>query len=255
MKKRVKTVKEYDEICSEKAEVYVFLPEKDMDCLVEYVQTLEKTLRKKEEAPATIQYKYSYEKKCSIPVVKIQKYVGELELKSGLRLQILPKIYFGGSEDRTKQIYLEMLKNTYRLKEKAMNQISLGTGDMELFEAYIRMYLDEAQMLVKRGLRSAYEEKTDNLRCFRGKLQVAGHIRRNIAHKERFYVTYEEFTKNRPENRLIKATLKKLQKVTTDEQNKQDARELLLFFDGIQESMDYPQDLARIRIEIGRAHV
>lgn len=59
-----------------------------------------------------------------------------------------------------------------------------------------------------------------------------GHIRRNIAHKERFYVTYEEFTKNRPENRLIKATLKKLQKVTTDEQNKQDARELLLFLTG-----------------------
>ena len=116
MKKRVKTVKEYDEICSEKAEVYVFLPEKDMDCLVEYVQTLEKTLRKKEEAPATIQYKYSYEKKCSIPVAKIQKYVGELELKSGLRLQILPKIYFGGSEDLTKHIYFELLKNFYSLK-------------------------------------------------------------------------------------------------------------------------------------------
>ena len=46
MKKRVKTVKEYDEICSEKAEGYVFLPEKDMDCLVEYVQTLGKTLKK-----------------------------------------------------------------------------------------------------------------------------------------------------------------------------------------------------------------
>lgn len=249
MKKRVKTVKEYDEICCEKAKGYVFLPEKDMDCLVEYVQTLGKTLRKKEEAPATIQYKYSYEKRRSIPVVKIQKYVGELELKSGLRLQILPKIYFGGSEDRTKQIYLEMLKSTYRLKEKAMNQISLGTGDMELFEVYIRMYLDEAQMLVKRGLRSAYEEKTDNLGCFRGKLQVAGHIRRNIAHKERFYVTYEEFTKNRAENRLIKTTLKKLQKVTVNERNKQDARELLLFFDGIQESVDYRQDLARIRID------
>ena len=247
MKKRVKTVKEYDEICSEKAEGYVFLPEKDMDCLVEYVQTLGKTLKKDEKAPATIQYKYSYEKKCSIPVVKIQKYVGEL--KSGLRLQILPKIYFGGSEDRTKQIYLEMLKSTYRLTEKAINQISLGMGDMELFEAYIRMYLDEAQMLVKRGLRSAYEEKTDNLRCFRGKLQVSGHIRRNIAHKERFYVTYEEFTKNRPENRLIKTTLKKLQKVTTDGKNKQDARELLLFFDGIQESVDYRQDFAQIRID------
>ena len=44
-----------------------------------------------------------------------------------------------------------MLKSTYRLTEKAMNQISLGMGDMELFEAYIRMYLDEAQMLVKSG--------------------------------------------------------------------------------------------------------
>ena len=50
MKKRVKTVKEYDEICSEKAEGYVFLPEKDMDCLVEYVQTLGKTLKKDEKA-------------------------------------------------------------------------------------------------------------------------------------------------------------------------------------------------------------
>ena len=60
-------------------------------------------------------------------------------------------------------------------------------------------------------------------------------------------MTYEKFTKNRPENRLIKATLKKLQKVATDEKNKRDARELLLFFDGIQESMDYRQDLARIR--------
>lgn len=82
-----------------------------------------------------------------------------------------------------------------------MNQISLGMGDMELFEAYIRMYLDEAQMLVKRGLRSAYEEKTDNLRCFRGKLQVAGHIRRNIAHKERFYVTYAYCEAKRPDLR------------------------------------------------------
>ena len=245
MKKRIKTVKEYDKICSEKTNGYVFLPEKDMDCLVEYAQTL----REDEKAPMTIQYKYSYEKRCSIPVIKIQKYVGELELKNGLRLQILPKIYFGSSEDRTKQVYLEMLKSTHRLNEKVLSQISLGTGEMELFESYIRMYLDEAQMLVKRGLRSAYEEKTDNLGCFRGKLQVAGHIRRNIAHKERFYVTYEEFTKNRPENRLIKTTLKKLQKVTTDEQNKQDARELLLFFDGIQETMDYRQDLARIRID------
>lgn len=245
MKKRIKTVKEYDKICSEKAKGYVFLPEKDMDCLVEYAQTL----REDEKAPVTIQYKYSYEKRQSIPVVKIQKYVGELELKSGLRLQILPKIYFGSSEDRTKQVYLEMLKGTHRLNEKVLSQISLGTGEMELFEAYIRMYLDEAQTLVKRGLRSAYEEKTDNLGCFRGKLQVAGHIRRNIAHKERFYVTYEEFTKNRPENRLIKTALKKLQKVTTDERNKQDARELLLFFDGIQESVDYRQDLTRIRID------
>ncbi len=245
MKKRIKTVKEYDKICSEKANGYVFLPEKDMDCLVEYAQTL----REDEKAPVTIQYKYSYEKRQSIPVIKIQKYVGELELKSGLRLQILPKIYFGSSEDRTKQVYLEMLKGTHRLNEKALSQISLGTGEMELFEAYIRMYLDEAQTLVKRGLRSAYEEKTDNLGCFRGKLQVAGHIRRNIAHKERFYVTYEEFTKNRPENRLIKTALKKLQKVTTDERNKQDARELLLFFDGIQESMDYRQDFTRIRID------
>lgn len=66
-----------------------------------------------------------------------------------------------------------------------MNQISLGMGDMELFEAYIRMYLDEAQMLVKRGLRSAYEEKritsdafAESSRCQAISVEIS-HIKRD----------------------------------------------------------------------------
>lgn len=83
---------------------------------------------------------------------------------------------------------------------------------MSLYDIFIEMYVEEAKMLVKRGLRSAYVEKEDNLTCYRGKLQVSRQIRENMTHKERFCVTYEEFSLDCAENRIIKATLLKLQK-------------------------------------------
>lgn len=248
MEKRKITVKEYDEIYSKELQGYIkshekFLSKEDMDCLAAYT----KTRKNDQKAPFKIQYwKYDQNGK-NVLCIKVQNYVGELELKNGLRIEILPKIYFGGSKDRTKKVYLDMLRGTRRLNEKALGQISLGEGKMHLFETYIQMYLDEAEKLIKRGLPSGYEEKTDNRSCFRGKLQIAGHIKQNIAHKERFYVTYEEFTRNRAENRLLKTVLTKIQKVTADNHNRRKTKTLLLFLDEIQESINWRQDLMQIK--------
>jgi 5-methylcytosine-specific restriction enzyme subunit McrC len=39
-------------------------------------------------------------------------------------------------------------------------------------------------------------------------------LKLNLAHKERFYVGFDEYQVNRPENRLIKSTLLKLQRIS-----------------------------------------
>ena len=73
------------------------------------------------------------------------------------------------------------------------NEAALNVDKMNLYELFINMYLQEVRQLVKRGIKSEYIEQTDNVRYYKGKLLVSPHIKTNLAHKERFFVSYEEF--------------------------------------------------------------
>ncbi len=232
-------VKEFDRISYKSIPYWVCIKKEEFDYLIDVIKKsseLQDVLKIENDLKAG-----SY--------IKVQNYVGELEFKNGLKIQILPKIFFGNGEDETKDVFLQMLRGSKNLSEKEFAKASQAVGQMNLFETYIKMYLTEAKKLIKRGLRSGYEEKTDNLTNFCGKLQVAAHIRKNLVHQERFFVTYEEFTNNRIENRLIKSTIKRLEKVTTNKKNKKDAKSLLLFLDGIKESINYKQDLTKVKID------
>ncbi|MDE6060422.1 MAG: McrC family protein, partial [Clostridia bacterium] len=71
------------------------------------------------------------------------------------------------------------------------------------------------------------------------------HIKRNFAHKENFYVGYDEFSFDRVENRLIKSTLLYLKNKSKDEINKRDIRRMLLIFEDITPSYNYDGDFAK----------
>jgi hypothetical protein len=61
--------------------------------------------------------------------------------------------------------------------------------------------------IVKRGLRGDYSLRQDNLFALRGKLQMATHLRQNLCRRDRFFAAFDEFSTNRPENRLLHAAL------------------------------------------------
>ena len=84
---------------------------------------------------------------------------------------------------------------------------------------------------------------------FKGKLLVNAHLKSNLSHKERFYVSYDEFHPNRPENRIIKATLLKLQRITSSAENAKEIRQLLSYFELVEESTNYQKDFAGIVID------
>jgi 5-methylcytosine-specific restriction enzyme subunit McrC len=108
------------------------------------------------------------------------------------------------------------------------------------------MYIKEVQTLVKHGIKSSYITVEDNLTFFKGKLNVSQNIKTNLAHKERFYMSYDEYSVNRPENRLLKSTLLKLMRKSSNNQNIKEIRRLLTIFEFVDESTNYERDFASI---------
>ncbi len=189
-----------------------------------------------------------YSRKRHVDAVTFRNYVGLIQMKNGFQVQVLPKIDFT-SEDRTKAVFLDMLRSLKDFPSKVFNDASLKVDRMNLYEIFINMYIQETRQLVKHGLRSAYIEQEDNLRYYKGKLLVSPHLRANMAHKERFYVAFEEFSLNRPENRIVKATLEKLQNLTTSAENAKEIRQLLMYFEMVESSKAYEKDFSKVIID------
>lgn len=186
-------------------------------------------------------------------IITIKNYVGLIQLKNGYQIQVLPKINFSSSKDvcneDTKRNFLNMLRSMRDFPSKEFNDANLKIGQMNLYEIFINMYLQEVRKLVKHGIKSTYISWEDNNNFFKGKLLTSQHIRKNIIHKERFFVSYDEFHPNRPENKLIKSTLFKLQKLTTSAKNSQEIRQLLIAFETVDLSSNYSLDFAKIQID------
>ncbi|MGN0813163.1 MAG: McrC family protein [Candidatus Coproplasma sp.] len=183
-------------------------------------------------------------------VVTMSNYVGIIQLKSGFQIQVLPKISFKKNEqDNTKQIFIKMLRSMHDFPSKMLSHANLLVDKMNLYEIFISMYIEAVSALVKHGLKSGYVHKEENERLFKGKLLIKENIKNNSCHKERFFVSYEEYQLNRAENKLIKATLLKLQKISNNVQNVKQIRQLLTAFELVDPSSQYDADFEKCVID------
>ena len=177
--------------------------------------------------------------------------VGIIELPSGFQIEILPKVSFDdedSSNAKTKRIFLNMLCCLKEFEGKSFGNAALNADRMNLYEIFINMYLQETRKLVKHGIKSSYIQKEENLAFYKGKLQVSEHIKTNLAHKERFFMRYDEYQVNRAENRLVKAVLLKLQKATRSMENSREIRQLLTSFELVDASVNYEKDFSQVTI-------
>ena len=206
-----------------------------------------------EENSDAIDFLKCFTKKNVGDVISIRNYVGLIEMKNGFQIQVLPKIDFSSGEDignqTTKRIFLKMLRSMKDFPCKVFNDANLKADRMNLYELFINMYLQEVRQILKQGLKSGYIEKEDNLHFYKGKLIANEHIRQNLSHKERFYLRYDEFNPNRPENKLIKSTLIKLSKMTSSAENSKEIRQILTGFELVEPSRNIEKDFASIKID------
>ena len=246
-------VTEYDTIVCNPAfksdEKYRYLDKEQFDNLVQFIHEFSGDT---DTADILDFMRISYKRNVG-DTITIKNYVGLIQMKNGFQIQILPKIAFADGKDKehtkTKKVFLHMLRSMRDFPGKVFTTASLQVDKMNLYELFINMYLQEVRTLVKRGLQSTYVNTEDNLNFFKGKLQIPQHIRYNSAHKERFYVAYDVYSQNRAENRLIKATLLKLQKLSSSAENTKLIRQLLTAFESVDASVNYEKDFAKVIID------
>ena len=171
--------------------------------------------------------------------IQARNYVGVLQTKSGLTIEILPKIADKNDAERSKAVFIKMLRMLKNFPSKSSNLANLKTQNLPLLEIFISMFLCELEALVKKGIKSDYVTLEENLNFSKGKLNINEQIKRNSIHKERFYVGYSEFLSDIKINRIIKTTLKFLYKKSNSSKNQQKIRELLFMFDEVSTCDDY----------------
>ncbi len=180
-------------------------------------------------------------------VLQAQNYVGVIQTKDGTTIEILPKIQEVSVEE-SKIILIKMLKTLKKSPFKNFNMAHLKSNKMPLLEIFITMFLDELSELIKKGIKSDYITKEENLAYLKGKLQIKEQIAQNYIHKERFFVAYDEYVSDRVENRLIKTTLNYLYKQSKLNSNKKRIREYLFVFDEVGVSHTVKSDFSKVKL-------
>ena len=181
-------------------------------------------------------------------VITAKNYVGMISMKDGTTVEILPKICSkiddkDGSE--AKKLIVRMLKTLRKSPFKNVQTSTVNIAKIDIFEIFIRMFIEEIFSIVKHGLKCIYDTVEENSSRFKGKMLFSKQIKFNFAHKERSYVEYDEFNTNRPENRLIKSTLSLLYRLTKSSKNKTDIKTLLNAFSEVPESVNYDTDFSK----------
>lgn len=183
--------------------------------------------------------------------VQANNYVGVLQTKSGLTIEILPKIA-GRTEEatdtRVRQLFLEMLKAVRSINGKTFRLTNLNAKKNNLLEVFISKFLNESDMIIKRGLKSSYVTVQSNEKFLKGKLLMTQQLRRNIVNQSYFFNEYDGFMTNSAENQLIKTTLEYLLKNSRDNNNLRIIREQLVYFEFVDLTNSPEQTFQKVSI-------
>ncbi|GMK40554.1 mcrBC 5-methylcytosine restriction system component [Paenibacillus sp. CCS19] len=226
---------------------YVSISEKTFDDLENFI-----IMHKTDSGTEALEFMSISSKKGIGKVISAKNYVGLIQMNDGTQIEILPKIYTKEkieSERVTRKIFLKMLSSLKDFPFKTFNNSNLGVSRTSLFEIFIKMFIDEIRALTKRGLSSNYIPHEENEKFYKGKLIFNEQIKKNFIHKECFFVSYDVFSVNRPENKLVKATLMKLLKLSKDSRNIRDIEQLLVAFEVVDVSVNYSQDFSKIKMD------
>ncbi|WP_272149950.1 McrC family protein [Tenacibaculum aiptasiae] len=127
--------------------------------------------------------------------IQFTQYVGVIQV-DGLLIEILPKADKSDSDSKWQKVLLHMLQSCRKLKASSAGAANVNRSHFNLLEVYFELFLTELDWLQHRGLIKQYRQQIKNTNVLKGKLEFAGHIQRNLIHKERFYTTHQVYDRD-----------------------------------------------------------
>lgn len=194
--------------------------------------------------------------RCGRRAVQVTNFVGVIRAPDGYQIEVLPKLgkVVGGGDDEARQLLIEMLCCLGGFRHIQTDSAKLVAARMPLLEVFIGEFLRTVEHIVKRGLSSNYSARQDNLFALRGKLQMATHLQLNLCRRDRFFAAFDEFSTDRPENRLLHAALRRALVWTASQAHQQLARELCFVFADLPASDQPALDFQRVQLDRGMGH-
>ncbi|MEB2610954.1 McrC family protein [Burkholderia cenocepacia] len=189
-------------------------------------------------------------------VIQVTSFVGVIRAPDGYQIEVLPKVgkATGGGAVEARQLLIEMLCCLHGFRHVLTNSAQLSAARMPLLEIFISEFLHAVEHVVKRGLRSDYRQRQDNLLALRGKLLMPPHLRQNLFRADRFFTEHDEFSTDRPENRLLHAALRRVLLLTGTQANQQLARELDFVFADVPPSTQTRIDFQHMKLDRGMGY-
>lgn len=189
-------------------------------------------------------------------VIQVTSFVGVIRAPDGFQIEVLPKVgkLIGGGAVEARQLLIEMLCCLNGFRHVRTDSAKLSAARMPLLEIFISEFLRSVEHIVKRGLRSDYRLHQDNLFALRGKLLISPHLRQNLFRADRFFTEHDEFSNDRPENRLLHAAVRQALHLTATQANQQLCRELDFVFADVPPSTQTRIDFQQVRLDRGMGY-
>ena len=188
--------------------------------------------------------------------VQVTSFVGVVRAPDGFQIEVLPKVgtAIAGGHGEARQLLIDMLRCLPGFRHIRTDRARLLAARIPLPEIFISEFLRAVERIVKRGLRSDYTSLQDNVTALRGKLLTGPHLRRNMFRMERFFTEHDEFSADRPENRLVHTALLRVLALADTQANQRSARELGFVFADVPVSRTPADDFRRIKPDRTMSH-
>jgi 5-methylcytosine-specific restriction enzyme subunit McrC len=190
-----------------------------------------------------------------VEVLQLQNYAGVILTPDGTQIEVLPKVtkhaHHENGVAQSRAALLNMLRELGSFRHIQTNAASVKHQKMPLLEVFIGQFLSSVNHLIKKGLKSEYCQRRDNLFYLKGKLQVSEQLKRNSVSQHKFAVEYDEFLPNTLPNQLVKTALSKVLTLTRSGANQKLARELIFAFEDVSFIERLTSDTENIHVSRG----
>ena len=200
------------------------LSEKNADQLLIHAERAARSLKLSETAVLTRTHRH----------LKAGQVVGIL-WAPGMTLEILPKVD-GRSDRSVRHALVHMLTVAWDLDVTHGELAALDTQRSDLLECFIRLFAERLLVAVRRGLPRRYLIHTEDLALLRGKLDVVRQLTHLSVRPDRLACRFDELSENTPLNRVLKASVSRLARITRSAYNARRLAELLSRFEFVDDT-------------------